>query len=94
MAGLWSSSTKRFPENLEVRRKSHGGLYDVIVRGCSSFIEDRLCSTTGERLFSFLDLGIRNNTTSVDWRTTPLCTSVVNSEFIYGVRASVIPNYS
>lgn len=66
----------------------------MMVGSCWLVIEDRLFSSTAERYFSSLDLGIRNNATSEDGRTTPLCTRVVNSEFISGVRARVIPNYS
>ena len=77
-----------------VSRVSHERLYEVIVGSSEPVTRDKLWCKIGGRYSSIFDLGTRNKATSEDCNTTPLCTSVVKSEFMVGVRASVIPNYT
>lgn len=66
-------------------------MYEVISGTVSVVTHERLCSRDGEKYFSFSDLGMRNNTTSVDGTNTPLCSKVVYNELIVGVLDRVIP---
>lgn len=52
---------------------------------------DRLCFSVGGMYSSFVDLGIRKSIISEDGMKLPLCSRVVNKEFIVGVLVKVIP---